>query len=346
MPKFKAQVGGDVDLWIIQVSAIYSQAGCSDDDLLQSLPSLFKGKAAKWFATLTKEERDAMPTWDHWEKALRRAHRAANFDHNARTRCYERRLGNNEFFADYYQDTRFLQRYAFAEESTYQELIADMMSGIPPKFHPTLKCLLRPWDQLEELRRYLIDCEQGLRPWMFDDKGNPKRRYMSRDDSESDSDNDRKQKTFNKTSQNRERKLRDPPGPCDCGGMHWRRDCPKKANTSQTTSSNYSNSSRTDSRNSRGYNNGTNNRSFVKSDANSTPLHNNRWTNNRSNKSAASANTVLAQANPVKTRRQQQAEPVTAIEPVLLPVSPAAVEAVKAKGTLHFRKDTSKWRLQ
>jgi hypothetical protein len=74
VPKFKAQVGEDVDLWIAQVSAIYSQAGCSDDDLLQSLPSLFKGKAAKWFATLTKEERDSMPTWHDWKNTLRRAH--------------------------------------------------------------------------------------------------------------------------------------------------------------------------------------------------------------------------------------------------------------------------------
>ena len=47
VPKFKAKVGEDVDIWISQVSSIYSQAGCSDDDLLQTLFTLFQGKAAK-----------------------------------------------------------------------------------------------------------------------------------------------------------------------------------------------------------------------------------------------------------------------------------------------------------
>lgn len=64
VPKFKAEVGEDVDLWITQVSAIYFQAGCSDDDLLQTLPTLFQGKTAKWFATLTADGRARMPTWN------------------------------------------------------------------------------------------------------------------------------------------------------------------------------------------------------------------------------------------------------------------------------------------
>jgi hypothetical protein len=42
VPKFHGNFGEDVGLWIIQVSAIYSQAGCSDEDLCQALASLLK----------------------------------------------------------------------------------------------------------------------------------------------------------------------------------------------------------------------------------------------------------------------------------------------------------------
>jgi hypothetical protein len=48
------------------------------------------------------------------------------------------------------------------------------MAGIPSKFHPTLKSLINPWDEVEDFRRRLINAEQGLQPWFFDEQGDPK----------------------------------------------------------------------------------------------------------------------------------------------------------------------------
>lgn len=63
VPKFNAQVGEDVDLWISQVSAIYSQAGCSEDDLLQSLPSLLRGRQQSGLPPCLEKSGPTCPLW-------------------------------------------------------------------------------------------------------------------------------------------------------------------------------------------------------------------------------------------------------------------------------------------
>lgn len=321
-------------MWITQVSAIYSQAGCSDEDLCQALASLLKGNAAKWFGTLTDLEREKLSTWNHWKAALRRAYRGPNFEHTARAKCYSRQLGNNEFFADYYQDKRSLQKYAYAEDSTHRELIYDMRAGIPPKFHPTLKTLLKPWDEVEDFRRHLIDAEQGLRPWLFDDQGNTKKKFTVRkDDSDSESESSSGHKKYHRKKpahQSAPRSKRAPPSACECGGMHWRSDCPKgNQSTNKGFNStynsrypNYGNGNTAANGNNRGSQN-RNQQSNGNSGSNNTG---NKWNNNKgsNNNQTAAANTVKVVSNPVRTRKQKNA--VQQEEPKKTP-EPATIEA-------------------
>jgi hypothetical protein len=189
-----------------------------------------------------------------------------------------------------------------------------MLAGIPPKYYPTLKRQLKPYDELEDFRRYLIDCEQGLRPWMFDDKGNPKKKYLREDGEDSDTGSDKKRFSNSRSnnnhyrnrgqhSQQQDRKVRDPPSPCECGGMHWRSDCPK--GKSSGFQNNYNN------RNGNGNGNGGNNRGYSNykpNGVNSTHFNanNNRW-NQKPNggNSNATANTVNVRSTGMKTGRQR-----------------------------------------
>jgi hypothetical protein len=167
---------------------------------------------------------------------------------------------------------------------------------------------------------------------MFDDRGTPKKKFMSRDPEDSDAEDSYRYRSYkpnfrsDRTFQQRDRERRYPPTPCTCGGMHWGRDCPKKGSNDNSSRNDQSSNSKPTYSGNKSYDN---NCSLNKSDANSPPIHNNRWNNNRN---AASANSVSTQANPVKTRRQKKDEPVAAIEPIQPAVSPAKLEAIKAQG--------------
>lgn len=194
-----------------------------------------------------------------------------------------------------------------------------MLSGIPPKFHPTLKCVIKPFDELEDFRRILIDCEQGLRPWLFDGKGNRKKKYIH-DDSESDSDSDSGHRGKSKhRSQQHPKRQRDPLSACGCGGMHWRSDWPK-GNSSGSQNNNSANQNNNQGTRSSGYNN---NGSWYNRTKPSNSLYNNNNGNNRNNPrqgnnngNNATANAVFVKANPVKTRKQRKA-PLSSTLPCL-----------------------------
>ncbi|KAJ9091655.1 hypothetical protein QFC21_007130 [Naganishia friedmannii] len=136
--------------------------------------------------------------------------------------------------ADYFDAKVDLQAYVFDEHTPEAELILDILDGLPDYMLPTLKSSITPDMDLLDFRRILLDYKKGLRwngPWNSRKQDNA---YTPR---QNNTPGDRP-KNSNVTKDKDGSK---PPRPCSCGGVHWYRDCPKKASKSNNVSSYRSN---------------------------------------------------------------------------------------------------------
>lgn len=224
LPKFSGKDHEDVDQWIEKVTAIYEYSGIRDSDLLQQLPMVLQGNAQTWFVGLGKR-RHRLHNWSDWQQAIRNAFYLPNHKANLRRQCLYRTLRANETLADYYQDKQRLQAYVFPSTTPEYELIEDMIEGIPLTMQPLIKASISSYTTLEEFRRILIDLEPGLRG-----KGRvtETRRPMHTPAERSDRyiNPAPVARPTSNVSVNLQTKVTPPSACYNCGGNHWRRDCP------------------------------------------------------------------------------------------------------------------------
>lgn len=102
---------------------------------------------------------------------------------------------------------------------------------------PTLKSAITPEMDLLEFRRILLDYETGLR-W------NGPRNFRKSEDTSTSRFNSSPKDKFKSHNSSNNKEASKPPGPCSCGGMHWFRDCPKKASKSNNATSYRGNANR------------------------------------------------------------------------------------------------------
>ncbi|KAI5449043.1 hypothetical protein NCC49_005654 [Naganishia albida] len=167
VPKFSGAPGQDIDVWISQITAMFSYGGRTGADLLQMLALILVDRAGVWFSGLGDRKRQELNTWAACKAKLRKAYRGLNHASIYRTMLWKRTLAPNEFFVEYFDDRRALQRFLYGDDAAEKEYIDDMLSGIPVKFHPTIKAEIRPGDDIDDLRRIFIDQEPGLQPHMY-----------------------------------------------------------------------------------------------------------------------------------------------------------------------------------
>ncbi|KAJ9102240.1 hypothetical protein QFC19_004785 [Naganishia cerealis] len=233
LPKFSGKDNEDVDQWIEKVSAIFEYSGVNDTDLLQQLPLVLQGNALTWFTQLGKD-RHSLRTWHDWQLAIRNAFYMPNHRANLRRQCLYRTFRVNESFGDYFADKKRLQSYVFPESTPQHELIEDMIEGIPLTMQPLIKASISRFTTMEEFRRILIDLEPGLRG----------RKTYSNPRTSSFTNYERTERKDGSTIESQTRMIRPrhgnssdhlsssltsfpPRTNCfNCGGNHWRKDCP------------------------------------------------------------------------------------------------------------------------
>ncbi|KAJ9128117.1 hypothetical protein QFC24_000409 [Naganishia onofrii] len=313
LPKFSGKDNEDVDQWIEKVSAIFEYSGVHDSDLLQQLPLVLQGNALTWFTQLGKD-RLALRTWHDWQLAIRNAFYMPNHRANLRRQCLYRTLRVNESFGDYFADKKRLQSYVFPESTPQHELIEDMIEGIPLTMQPLVKASISRFTTMEEFRRILIDLEPGLRGR----KTYPNPRNLSvsnyertdrKDGSTTVSQTRTIRPTYGNTSDvsSNANPSFPPRTNCfNCGGNHWRRDCPHPSKTRDDSRSSGS---------SRPYG------SHAVSESNRTPMSGNKW---KSFSKTSNAITTRARAQH-KEPRTPEPSPDPYPVPIPKPVQPKPI---------------------
>lgn len=213
---------------------MFSYRSRTDADLLQILPLILVDRAGIWFSGLGDRKRQELNTGAAWKAKLRKAYRGPNHASTYRTMLWKRTLAPNEFFVEYFDDRRALQRFVYGDDAAEKEYIQDMLSGIPVKFHPTIKAEIKAGDDIDDLRRIFIDQEPGLRPHMYREDNNSVSTvapWKNRTPATPFKGANTVTATRGNASQvtgNTVKSTRPPPAPCVCGGNHWRSDCPTK----------------------------------------------------------------------------------------------------------------------
>ncbi|GHJ89511.1 hypothetical protein NliqN6_5913 [Naganishia liquefaciens] len=245
LPKFSGKDHEDVDQWIEKVTAIYEYSGVHDTDLLQQLPLVLQGNALTWFTQLGKE-RHSLKTWHSWQIAIRNAFYMPNHRANLRRQCLYRTLRANESFGDYFSDKKRLQSYVFPDSTPTHELIDDMIEGIPLSIQPLIKANISRYTTLEEFRRILIDLGPGLRgrknfpPTRVTAVSNYERTDRKDGSTTISQTRDVKPAYSSSSPPSLPRANFDSPPRTNCyncGGNHWRRDCPHQPKPREDTRS-------------------------------------------------------------------------------------------------------------
>lgn len=133
--------------------------------------------------------------------------------------------------ADYFDAKVDLQAFVFEDYTPDSELILDILDGLPEHMLPTLKSSITPDMNLLGFRRILLDYEKGLR---WNGPGVSRRQDYSSASRPNSNTFDRSKPSYTAKEKN---PSKPPPRACSCGGMHWYRDCPKKAAKSNNVSS-------------------------------------------------------------------------------------------------------------
>lgn len=143
-------------------------------------------------------------------------------------------LSPDEFFFEYFDDRRALQRFVYGDDAVEKEYIDGMLSGIPVNFHPTIKAEIKPADDIDDLWRIFIDQEPGLRPNKYREDNHivSTAAPWKNPNLVTPFKGTNTVTTFRVTNSqplgNVAKASRPPPAPCVCGGNHWRSDCPTK----------------------------------------------------------------------------------------------------------------------
>lgn len=235
LPKFRGDKGEDVEVWIEQVSAIFEAIRCTKSEIVALLSVILKDNALKWFTRLGVKGRSQLPTWMHWQDALRQRFLKANYFAEKKRLWKKRDLRSNKDLAVYFDAKVDLQAYVFDESTPESELILDILDGLPDHTLPTLKSFITPDMDLLDFRRILLDYEKGLRwngTWNSK-RGDNNSGFHSRFGSNMQ---DRNRNTSTPKNHNRDAP-RTPPRACSYGGMHWYSDCPKRTAKSNNVSS-------------------------------------------------------------------------------------------------------------
>lgn len=304
LPKFNGRDNEDVDQWIEKVSAIFEFSGVQDSDLLQQLPLILQGNALTWFTQLGKE-RHALRTWNDWQLAIRNAFYMPNHRANLRRQCLYRTLRVNESFGDYFADKKRLQTYVFPEATPVHELIEDMIDGIPLTMQPLIKANVSRYTTLEDFRRILIDLEPGLRgrkisPNVRNISVSNYERTEKKDGTTTFSQSRMVKPVFNSYSPQPQTTSSagfgaSPRTNCfNCGGNHWRKDCPHPSKSGDDSRAPPSTKTYT---------------SHSISESNRTPMSGNKWKQ------------FSKTTNSLRTRSQVKAAVPVPLEPSLAPVA-------------------------
>lgn len=243
-PNFYGKENEDIDEWIEKVSAIFEYSGNTDAALLQLLPSLFKANALTWFTSLGRTMRLSLQTWDQWQHTLKEVFEGPDYLESMRRKCLYRSLRVEESFADYYQDKVRLQRFIFPEGTTHRELIKDIITGLPLHMKPLILANITPNTTLFDFRRVLIELEPALRNRNPRSKGS-NHTYQNNNNRPFNQSDHNPNVTTRAYAQPRDTSVsistnfkpanstNTPRNACfNCGGMHWRSECPNSPKNS------------------------------------------------------------------------------------------------------------------
>jgi hypothetical protein len=139
LPKFRGDKEEDVEAWIEQVSAIFGAHGCTESATVAILSVILKHNALEWFTRLGCKGRSRLPTWIHWQEALRQLLLKANYLAEKKMLLKKRDLRTDEDLAEYFDAKVNLQAYVFDDSTPESELILDILNGLPDYMLPTLK---------------------------------------------------------------------------------------------------------------------------------------------------------------------------------------------------------------
>jgi hypothetical protein len=234
-------------------------------------------------------------------ESLKEVFEGPDYLESMRRKCLYRSLRVEESFADYYQDKVRLQRFIFPAGTTHRELIKDIITGLPLHMKPLILANITPNTTLFDFRRVLIELEPALRNRQPRSKGNNNyQNHNNRPFNQSEHNSNANTRNF---AQSRESSVsasstlktagsNTPRNACfNCGGMHWRSECPNPPKNSGYSSGSYNNDK---------------SKSYA-STVNKTPLPANKWDQNSrttSNQATKSSNTVM-NAQPRQPPRSQ-----------------------------------------
>ncbi|KZV89507.1 hypothetical protein EXIGLDRAFT_834536 [Exidia glandulosa HHB12029] len=166
LPRFSALPGEDIDLWLHAIDTIAQHVGAPHDAPVPLIPLLLRGDAFKRFVRMHHETRGRLTSWDAWKEHLRVEFRSANYLASKREELAKRMWRSSETLAFYFDQRRKLQIVALPD-ATEDELVEDMLSGIPLRQRrlvvDTIPHAQRLEPTLAVLRRAMVDCEVEMR---------------------------------------------------------------------------------------------------------------------------------------------------------------------------------------
>lgn len=122
---------------------------------------------------------------------------------------------------DYFDEKSSLQRYVWPSGTTDNELIDDIIDGLPEEWHPILRTALKKHTSVSDFRRILMDYEAGLR------KGS-RSEYQRMVITNTKVEVKPSTKPYSVTTTKNVVEPALPKSPCyNCGKIHWRRNCPE-----------------------------------------------------------------------------------------------------------------------
>ena len=166
LPRFSALPDEDIDLWLAAVEAIANHVGAPPDAPVPLIPLLLRGAAFRRFVKIHNDTRGRLTTWIDWRAHLLLEFRAPNYLADRREELANRSWRTSETLAAYFDQRRTLQMVALPE-ATEEELVEDMLSGVPihQRRHvvDAIPHTQRMQPSLAILRRAMVDCEVNQR---------------------------------------------------------------------------------------------------------------------------------------------------------------------------------------
>src|SRR4029453_18901578 len=89
-PRFSAEPGENVRLWLHQMEYAFKAHQIADEDRVVSAVLCLKGKAAQWFGGLARDhDRDPFSNWSDFASGIRERFEPANWQYHVRDQLRE-----------------------------------------------------------------------------------------------------------------------------------------------------------------------------------------------------------------------------------------------------------------